>query len=117
VVRDETRATLAASRLTPVFMEDIRELLSGLQRDASNMREELDRLTADCDQAEADAMAAVQLGDDTVARECLARHDRLFEARSVIEAQLPRQEAFIATCRELLANVTTLEDGADRDPR
>jgi phage shock protein A len=89
---------------------EIREMLSGLQRDASTMEEELSRLAAECRKAEADAMAAVERGNDAAARECLARQDRLAEARAVIEAQLPRQKAFIATCRELLSSITTSED-------
>jgi phage shock protein A len=89
---------------------ELREVLVGLQRDASSMEEELTRLTAECNKAEADAMAAIQRGDDAQAREHLDRQDRLTEARFVIEAQLPRQLAFIATCRELLSSIATSED-------
>jgi phage shock protein A len=85
---------------------EIAELLAGLERDAAELSDELGRLAAASEKAEADAIAAVQAGNDAVARDCLARQDRLSDSAAVMERQLAMQQAFIATCRELLASVT-----------
>ena len=91
---------------------EIAELLAGLKRDASELKKELDRLKSAAEAAEADAIAAIQAGNDDIARECLAKQDRLTDTAADVERQIQKQEAFIATCLELMAAAGMSEETA-----
>ena len=91
----------------------LREELEGLQREASVLRQDLSRLTNESRQAQANAMAAVQAGDDAAARAALQHQQRCVDNAALVATELEMLELMVSGYGNVLAaiDLTAREPG------